>query len=157
MRLSSPIIRGLEYTALLLLCNFLFSLSLSLSLFLSSFSFSYSISLSFYSLNISCILLFIVRLDPACGRASALHLHPVKCRKLVKAQAVMCRIASCIAGEQRLRYSPAGARKTKHRRDREEVSAAPLFRTNRRTWVHLTEINVLISLFWLEDDMLMSW
>ncbi|KYM83869.1 hypothetical protein ALC53_05729 [Atta colombica] len=37
-----------------------------------------------------------VRLDPACGRASALHLHPVKCRKLVKAQAVMCRIASCI-------------------------------------------------------------
>ncbi|EFN64814.1 hypothetical protein EAG_03584 [Camponotus floridanus] len=28
---------------------------------------------------------------PACGRASAWHLHPVK-RKLVKAQAVMCRI-----------------------------------------------------------------
>ncbi|KYN36718.1 hypothetical protein ALC56_08509, partial [Trachymyrmex septentrionalis] len=37
-----------------------------------------------------------VRLDPACGRASALHLHPVKCRKVVKARAVMCRIASCI-------------------------------------------------------------
>jgi len=35
---------------------------------------------------------------PACGRASALHLHPVKRRKLVKAWAVMCRIANRIAG-----------------------------------------------------------
>ncbi|KYM99901.1 hypothetical protein ALC62_09522 [Cyphomyrmex costatus] len=48
---------------------------------------------------------------PACGHASALHLHPVKCRKLVKARAVMCRIASRIAGRKEKRlttvYNPA--------------------------------------------------
>lgn len=156
MRLSSPVIRGLEYTALPFLCNFLFSLSLTLSFSLSPLSHSLipspspfipSTSRVFYSLLSDwtpradaprfciCILLNVVNLSkrgPLCAGSQAVLLASNVCgilRRVHERQST---------GEIEKGYLP--------RRYSERIDGR----------VHLTEINVLISLSRLEDDMLMS-
>lgn len=84
---------------------------------------------------------------PCCGRASAPHLHPVKRRKLVKARAVICRIREPYCRQVTfVWYSPVPERQSTRR-----GICCVAFRID----LHLTEINVLISLS--RPDMLMSW
>jgi len=125
------------------------SLSLSLSLSLLLLPCPLIPSLSFYVRHLVYSILYRPT-GPACGRASTRHLHSVKRRKLVKARAVVCRIASrtAVAVSNVCGSLQRVSGKTKHQRTARtgEISATPLFRTNRQTWKHLTGINVFISL-----------